>query len=223
MTTTIRTDARSLHAWLNPAIRTAASDDYVPVLHAVRIVVREGFAVATSTDRYVASMSRHELPENHGDDADVIVPVRELKKMLTLHKAVRSDNPDVTVTIADGRITMSGAITVSAELLGQPSASTPDIVALFHMKMQSAKDCPGMPPLGLNTGYLHRLGQTAGPNQPAAIVPTGTKPSDPLLVVVGQHYVGLVMPVRLHDLEDDKRGAAGHLADLWADVTGAAA
>jgi hypothetical protein len=153
-TTKFTVDARSLTAALTLSKRFAFRDGMLPSLASVLFTEIDGTLHLFSTDRYRAAIVPVLVNGDEGvkvrKGVRVIVPMRHVDQILTIFKATRRENPDLTVSIADQKVTVSSEAAGAASLSFAPLDSDyPDLIGsgLFRRT-----DDEGMPLL--NGRYL---------------------------------------------------------------------
>ena len=99
--------ARTLKSLVDPVLPLAGRDDMMPVLTAVQVCVDGEWLTATATDRFVMGHKRIKGDWPKGWEA--LIPVTVLRTILRTYKPQRGDDPELTLGIADGSLTVSSS------------------------------------------------------------------------------------------------------------------
>lgn len=162
-----------------------------PILESILIRTRDGEVQATATDRYRIGVAR--VPATDATPgASFLLHVDDAKTALrTAGKAVY-----VWVTIDGDKITVRGHNDVSFYRSDEPEAF-PRLDYVFRDVFEREQSDE---PFALNSTYLAdfgKVGATDGRNTP--IVVHSTSPKKPTVVTVGDHFFGLIMPLKRDD------------------------
>jgi hypothetical protein len=198
--TRISLPTSALHDLLVPVLPHASVDKTLPVLNAVRIEVANDALLAIATDRYTVAITRRPLDEPH-PDAAITIPRREAAAMLRMFPHSRDDDPGLTLDIGDtlridseteNRLTIQPVVAEPGELdpgyLGYPRWRKL-IGKYLH------RDAEGVTGVSLNANFMQRWAAARRYGVPLRFV-LGSQPTEPVLVVAGEHFLGMWMPVR---------------------------
>lgn len=205
--TTLTLTATQLRDLVTPVIPHASKDDTLPSLTSVRIRTAGHYVTAIATDRYRIGFQRLLLEEQPPEGFDALVPVRVLKRMLTLFRPTRWHNPTLSLTVDQLRMTVASADALTddgmldASLtfgLAEEGVSPRNVLDRLVAEALAGKpDGEAMVP-AFNPHFLadFRLGQPQ--HIPMRISATG-KVNKPWLVRIGEDFIGLIVPVRQTD------------------------
>lgn len=212
------TDAE-LRVLLAPVVPFASNDDRLPVLTAVSLNVRGGYLVAAATDRFRMAMQRVRLAAGVPDGFAALVDIAFVKKLLAAFKPVRGRDPlEVTLTVEDDTIwaTAGGGfgfdladIRIGSRLiLGQfPTVET--------LVTRDLAEQPTADVFGLNPSFLAAFKTAADVHgEPVIVVRPGVGAGKPVMVQVGDDFLGLLMPRKSRDV------GAPPFAHGWAEFLG---
>lgn len=202
-----------LEAWLRPALVCAGTDDMLPVLTNVHMVLTPDHALAVTTDRFRAAMSRLrydkpvEVEHPAGTTLSVLLSASGIANMLAFHKAGRSSahrSRPITITVpADGdRATFLDVCAGVSVTLGEQPGQFPGVVSLIAeaMKRAVSDDTAPIREVGVSMNYLAAFKAAAPPHtfgQATRITSTGK--DKPLLIQPSDDFIGLLMPRRVAD------------------------
>lgn len=193
--------ADALARTLGNALPFAANPkEGMPMLSAVRIEARDGVFTATATDRYVLGHARCTAeestePEEYGTLPAVSIPVDGVKRIIAAlrgqrdyyvcfgHVAAEDDDEAGEVTLHGDM----GKLTVPTE-----PGEFPRFVSLFpaEYRVELAGEA------GYNPAFMARFGKVkADKGTPMRIV-HAVSPTKPIVIEIGDAFVGLIMPVR---------------------------
>lgn len=195
-----------------PVIPHAGTDKMLPVLNAVHLVANGTTIVATATDRFRAAMCRG--PVDSGS-LTATIPLRDLRVILGLFKPSRWDDPLLELSMVERGLQvsasgamdglMSASLTVAVETQDYPS-----VQRLFGKALREA----GAPRTvtGLNPSFLSDFKHAARDGN-AMLIRPGVSERDPLLIVCGEHFLGIIMPKKAGETTE---GEFDRLAVTWA-------
>lgn len=197
--TTINISAGQLKGWLTPPLRTISGDDGLPVLQCVHLRGTGGTLVASSTDRFRATLHRT-LPDGYdGDDFAILLPGTSLKGLLAAFPATR------------GRDRYPLRIDLGADALGHPLLTVtdfentmtlraadgyfPNIIELLRGTAKRSDEAP-IGTFGANPRFLKDIAAMGGTLDAISIrAPHGTA-SGPILFEVTPDLLVMLMPRR---------------------------
>ncbi|MFT4288136.1 hypothetical protein [Nocardioides sp.] len=220
MSVTITTSAADIKRWLSPAIKTAGTDDGLPVLTYVELRVRPDHVLAVSTDRFRASASRLALRDDDKDDdlsLTTYAYAGDLSRVLHVFRPSGRFNPALRVTFTEAGVSivdMSGlALTVASPMIDGKGGKYPDVVSLFREAVRRMDKGEGLSSsFGVNFLMLAELRVAIPPRETTVISASGSD-GKPWLVRFGDYYLGMVMPRREGDLEHPKP-----ITDAWREA-----
>lgn len=199
---------------LSDAALFASRDVTLPMLECVHLTVgTHGRVVATATDRFTLGRRVYQLDAKIPAPVEVMVPVREVAAMTKIHAAPArrgvSIPPQVTVTgklpyVAEHRWgATGGSITVSSGVTGERSVTSThpcmpvgfvDADRLFEE--EAGREAGVAPPVAFNPEYLARFARVSRRRGESMHVRLTTN-ARPMRITIGEHFTGLVMPVRM--------------------------
>jgi DNA polymerase III sliding clamp (beta) subunit (PCNA family) len=222
------------------------SHSYTPVLACLRFHSSGEHLYATATDRYRLGVSRvramQQVEPLEEGTAPVYVPppalsflleAKAVRGLLTLHKAVRRSDPELTFTVHPDRVTVTGGGSMgflgdsSTHWATRPGSEFPTVATILLETIKRASSAPdktaAVVGAGFNADYLgdFRSAVTRGSSwatrEPVRL--WVTSPTRPALIKVGEDFVAALMPVRV--AHDDTSAPAG-LSEDWTTALTAA-
>lgn len=201
--TRIDLTTRELHELVAPVLPHASTDKEQPELGVIRLEVRERVVYAVATDRYTMAAARQRL-DDLADDVTIAIDRSDAAAMLKLFKHSKDADPQLrliidTVPVPAGGGTVTGlGLTVSSEdgnrltLLGHDDQALADWRRLLGRIIHRAQT-PASPALLLTPSYLPRWTKAARKGERLAVF-VGPDPTDPLVFLAEDHFVGVWMP-----------------------------
>lgn len=211
---TVTLTVHEFHTLVKPVLPLASTDDMLPVINAIRLEVRGDYLCAFATDRFRAGVQR--IKPQHGAPAgfEALVKLRDITRLLQLFKPVRGQDPaDVTFTIEDNILwaTSSGGLGFDFADMRIGSAleisEFPNMLRLFTDQLGEITPASGevLKPggsFGMNPDYLASFKAAASVNkEPAVFIRPPASVRRPLIVQVGDDFLGMVMQRRVHGAE----------------------
>lgn len=192
--TTITVDLNQLRTLLATVAPFAGDDGALPVIATVYLEGHAGFLTATATDRYAMGVSRAPVEGVAGFTA--LLKAKDARHILSTFKNRKMIQSKVTLTVADGSLTVSLADGLFADAddltarYGLVDGTYPKVLEIFR-KWKPAADTASK---GCNPYYLAKFQHvTTGRGEPIRVsFGTGTSP---ILVQAGDYFLGAVMPV----------------------------
>jgi DNA polymerase III sliding clamp (beta) subunit (PCNA family) len=193
----------------------AGHDDTLPMLTCVRLQVGVGGQiVAAATDRFTLGRRTYQLDAKLPVAAEVLIPVREIEAMAKIHARSRHrgvPNPlTVTVTgslpyVAERWDATGGSVRIASGFGGHREVVSThpgmvlghayvDIDALIDKTVKAEAATPSA--VGFRPEYVARFNRVSrfrGESMQLRL----TSPDKPMIVTIGDHFVGLVMSVRI--------------------------
>lgn len=186
--------SRDLADFLADALLFTDRSGFLPTLDAALLTVEDGNLVAASTDRYmlgIRSMPWTGRPTfepfllDGGDATDIIKILRG-----------RRDNRPVDLAIGERLVLTFGNVTVTCI----PKEGTfPKYRELLNTA-RSDKPSPSVGTVALNPRYIAKFGRLSM-SSPMKVVTTD--PLKPVIVTIGDHFTGMLMPVRLEEYANE--------------------
>lgn len=234
---TLKVSARHFYEFIDRVLPYASTDDTLPVLNSVRLETRNGWLVATTTDRFRAGMVRAERafgvktaaktvasttkvfepgplwPQNFHE----ILPTAAYRVLNRIIRPIRGLDAELELVFSDGKVTVSatGAMLhlddIVMTLDGFPDVSEFPAVRKLVVKAIAADATETT--FGVNAQFVGDFAKSIGRNETLA-VKTGAGMSNPLLVTgADANFIGILMPRRA--LDD-----AGRFPDLssWTEL-----
>lgn len=199
MTTEFDVNTRDFFGLINQVKALAGRDDTLPMLNAIRLEVAANELTATATDRYTLGTARLVIDGKTGGDIVGLLPLREVEKLQRIFKPAARTNPTLTLTFGDNGL----GVCETASLAGLPNLQVglPWLDAKFPA-FRTILEAPQIgreiaETVGFNADYLARFRHAVRDSEPLVLKPqTHNKV---LMIYVGDHFIGAIMPVRLSD------------------------
>ena len=186
-------DAADLYNALKTVMVFAGNDDTVPVLTAVRLESDPLTGLTlTATDRYTAGRVTLFYA---GAPIDVLIGRREITAALPILKGMISGKgqnvASVAIEVGGGMVRFVG-LDGSSVTVFTMEGEHPKVTHLFP-----TEDKPSLnTPVALDPAYLARFAKvTRAAREPMRLWFHGAR--SPVLVKIGENFVGLIMPVRI--------------------------
>lgn len=212
MTTTVACvlSTYPLAGFLTDLLRTASDDHTFPVLHGIALhSVPAGetghLLVGTSTDRYTAGQATEPCVGTLA--RPVLLPVPSVRQILAVLKPYITrdagprqstlvvDDRGVTVTVEPVRDHSAGTVSVTVPKLPGGISGFPDVGKLIT----GAVETPAVAePVFLDPAYMERFA-AIGLARPGPVHIDVKGASKPVVVRIGEHFIGLVTPMRVPD------------------------
>lgn len=221
-TTTIRVNAFELGQLLTAGMICAGKDSTLPSLCCVKLETRGNQLLAISTDRFRMGVARIGFVSSEDTDASqfvALVPLEDVKRTVASLKVPvkHRDTVVVTLTLGGGKIawtrdddTWSGVMRDESDnmqfprwqALMAPCANRP---ILPHQSAEYVGFICTAP-------YLADFAKAVWDRDQAMIVEPAESAGRPVIVRVGTHFLGLLMPVRKSDFDDTD------VRDAWMSI-----
>lgn len=196
---------RELHELIAPVLPHASADKAVPELGIVRLEVLDGVVYAVATDRYTMAATRHSLDEP-SDDVTIAIDRSDAAAMLKLFKYGKDVDPQLKLIVDEIPVPVSGrgdtlhslGLAVSSEdgnkliLLGRGSETLTGWRKLLGGIVHRA-EAPACPALLLTPAYLSRWTKAARKGERLSVF-VGPGPTDPMVILAEDHFVGVWSP-----------------------------
>lgn len=209
--TRIDLTTREWHGLIAPVLPHASTDAELPELNAIRVEAADGVLYAVGTDRYTLGVSRHVLAEPC-DDLVIHVDREDAATMLRLFGYTKDDDPPLRVTV--------DKVPLPVKLAGHPATVTqlgmtidredgtrlvlhdkrnpmhPNAMASWRKWLTAAvsRDLrPAAPVLLLTPKLLARWAKAASAGERLTFL-AGPEPTDPVLILVEDHFAGVIQP-----------------------------
>ena len=183
-----------------------------PTLTAVHLRSVGKYLVATATDRFVMGFQRTTLPEPL-DGLDAIISTAAVRSILAIFKPSRQADPELefafeaeSLTVRSlgidlGEATISGEVTYPLVL-----GKYPDVPKVVRAALANE---PSAEPVAVNPAFLAKFAAAQTLGEPMVIIAHGE--GKPVVVRVGENFVGLIQPVRF-----ESRGP--RMDDRWTEI-----
>jgi DNA polymerase III sliding clamp (beta) subunit (PCNA family) len=180
---------RTLRYALNAVAPFASRDLWFRSLNSVCFESRDGDLIVTATDRYTAGRMTVPIGSGTGIPATVL-SLADMEQVRYLLR--RSLKGDAEITRTDGAFTVK---LENASLTVKPADHEfPDLAEIYAAAEAAEPDLSE--PIGLQPKLFARFAAVSR-TQPARVVFAG--PLRPVLVRIGDDFLGIIMPVRLGD------------------------
>lgn len=219
--------ARELAAFLAPVIPHAASARVLPILNGIHFATSGGYLIAAATDRYTMAMHRRksagpdEIPVPDGLRGTV--PLAAVRQILSVFKAGRGENPDLTLTFTRDLLAVGARGFLSGFAVSEATwrLDPGEYPRLGHI-WPTAKPESSESAVFLNPAFLARLAHAPGAGDPVQLTLMPRKSDgQPGMVMAraGEDFLAVIQPVRL----SGERAGAGWPDDAWRDFFAATA
>jgi hypothetical protein len=188
--------AADLHRVITEAKNFAGRDATLPMLQNVRIEATETQLVAVATDRFLLGASRADYA---GEAFTVSIEGQQVDALLKMAKTVSRDTQWREVTIerrgdeshklVDFRFNSGEAITVTPSAHEFPKYGQL-IPTTTQLETETRHESPV---IGFNAANLAKFAKIDGARA-MRVYPRGDKPT---VVLIGEDFAGLIMPVRI--------------------------
>lgn len=184
------------HRWFKASLVCAGKDDTLPMLTHVQLKHVGNTLLLTSTDRFRLGVVRIEALEDVPTFEPMILNGKDVKQAATVLKAVNAGTREVpvTFTIEDREITYRRADGIGG-VIRIEDVDFPGVDRL--LTMPNCED--DLFPFEVNSTYLADFAKVRFETRDNIGIYPGTGPGKPVRVKVGNHFVGLIMPVRVPD------------------------
>lgn len=216
-TVTFEIERNDWCAILSDAAIFGSRDPSLPMLTCVRVRIgTDGKITADATDRFTMGRRTFHLNEEFPASVEVLVPIDEVTAIAKIHGAARRGNKNpLSVTVVGGLplvvgkpwAAQGGTITISSGGGRQRKVvSTHPGIASGYVDIDALIDAAmGVEPEPLQIAafrpeYIARFSKVSRRNGESMRV-TLTKPHKPMIVTIGDHFVGMVMPMNIRSSE----------------------
>lgn len=224
--TRITLPTSALHDLIVPVLPHAAVKDDFALFNTVRLEITNDTLYAAASDRYTVAVSRRPL-DDPTPDAAITVPRDLAANALKTFKFSRDEDPALTLDIDDRlriddttagvRLDIPAAITEPEPGAAPVTVTAANFVLPWRQllgKVLHRSRASTASGVGLNPAFAKRWDAARRYGVPLRFLP-GPRSTDAVLVVAGEHFAGLWMPVRVSQNED---GPADWLKDTpWCD------
>jgi len=203
--------AIELHRILTEAAHFAYTDSTIPSIAVVRLEYVGATAhhfdgspvhslIAAATDRFTIGVSRTKLgrpePREKRSPFAVSIPIDAVKRVLPIAKTLRRDGPHrfCTITVDEKAAAITFAFTTGESIT--VATSVEPFPGWRHLLKPRGDGDVSAELRGYNGRYLARFAKVSGSEQMWVVTPTRVAPT---VISIGDHFVGLIMPVRPAD------------------------
>ena len=193
MSTTFEITRGDLAKALTIGLKFAGKDSTLPMLCGIDLSITKRQFVVAGTDRFRFGLLRLDVNELEGKDGRLGFLERStatfLLKMLNGGRS-RSKLERLKVKVEGSSLTIAGyGRSVTVDLV---SEEFPDVTRILTDQMKASVDVDNW---AVNTDYFADFkGAAWNPGDSARI--RATSPSRAVVVMVGEHFIGIIMPVR---------------------------
>lgn len=201
--TRIDLSTSDLHELIAPVLPHASTDKDLPEITVVRLEVADDTLYAVATDKYTLAATRHPI----GDDADpvkIAISRSDAQNLLRTFKHNQKSDPQLQLVIdqmhvhSDNQTVLGLSLRVASEDGTKLTVQDRGVSALdwrTHLGRVLHRPLnPAAPTVLMTPAYFPRWIKAAAKWERLAVF-VGASPSDPVLVVGDQHFVGVWMPV----------------------------
>lgn len=195
-TTTFEVSTWDAHRWLKASLVCAGTDDTLPMLTHVRLTHVGRTLVLASTDRFRLGFVRIDARGDEGFAFDQkILDGKDVKQAATILKPVNTREREVGVdfTFTDEGMAYKRWDGVSG-LIRFADVDFPSVDQLMHTP--KADDEP-QGAFEVNTDYLAGFAKVRFEKRDQIQLVGGSIPGRPIRIKVGEHFAGLLMPIRV--------------------------
>lgn len=214
--TRIDLTTRELHALIQPVLPHTSAEKDQPQLGCVCVEARDSVLTAVASDRYSLAATRHPLDE-FAEDFLILIDRSDAAAMLKLFTYNKDVDPKLTVIVDEIRIPVSGTQSVNGRGLRIDSEDGTRLI--LHDRSIAGEPWPmagwrkhigkvvhrpqttASPSLILTPALMPRWAKAAGKGE-RLMAFVDPKSTDPILVTVEHHFVGLWLPAG--HLDSDK-------------------
>lgn len=216
---TIKVGAEKLIPALRACLPHAATDPELPQLRRIRVAVNDGLLV-WCTDRYTAAVARipaDDLPDYDGSIWEFDLLPEDARLLVSMFTPGKDEVITVQITATRDQITaadVSGLFegrTVSVPHPGGGEAM-PAIPALVRTSLTSTRGKAAAAHWVFGGDKWRRFTTSAAVLKQPMVIEPGLNERSPFVVRLGEHFIGLVMPMTV---EDD--GTQRDIRDEWID------
>lgn len=202
---TLEVRAREFYQLLSEAVPFAGTDDTLPMLTGICLTSEGNDLIAVATDRYTLGVSRITLSEPVGLFDQRLLPVKSIARIKGIFPVPRGGELFLRLTFTDEGLVIEQAGTLDQAL---PStrfsvkwidAKFPQWRSLLHGKTP-VRENPQNVQAGFNPSYMARFAR-AKQGSEAMVINAPEKVNAPWIVSLGEHFVGLLMPVRIDTVQ----------------------
>jgi hypothetical protein len=186
-----------LHRLIDPVLPCASTDYMLPVLTGVHVKSSGRWLVATATDRFRIGIKRVAAEEGEWPEFEALLPLAGIKSIFSSFKALRGQNPVITLSVEDGKLTatceggLAGDLARASCQIFLVDGEYPKVASLLSSMLTAE---PLADPQGFNWGYLSSFlaagDRRDGSTLQIRLVESGSKPA---ALIVGEDFVGAVM------------------------------
>lgn len=222
---TLTLNTHDLHRALKTAAVFATTDATIPGLRGVKInVLPTGEILFSATDRFRIGIVRITATEHAGIDPagqPFYLSLDDVKTLVPLLKVPARDQGKHTtdVTLDARELTWDTGTTRGA--FRHYDHETPKLFSLIDTEATTpivAEDAKANASrLGVNPAYLASFAKAAWERRDTMIVEPATTPARPCMIRVGDHFLGLIMPVRTNGSAAD----SVETREAWRDLVNA--
>lgn len=195
---TLEITARDLKHLVTPLLPMVDTSGMLP-LEAVNFEVRDGWLLGTATDRFRLALHRTRTATKH---FDALVSARSLRTILATFKASRFADPVLELTVDGGQLLVEQAEAMELEFLSATmrfalvDGPFPDIAEVILEALNGTHGARKSNDwFGVNAGYLADWRHAVTKGSPL-YVQVGPSPNRPVIIAVGDDFIGLQMPMR---------------------------
>jgi hypothetical protein len=212
--TRIDLTTRELHELVAPVLPHASTDKELPELGVIRLEALGSVVYAVATDRYTMAATRHRIFDDV-DDVTISIDRSDAAAMLKLFKYTKDEDPQlrliidkVPIPVHDRGGSVNGlGLTVQSEdgnkLILHGHAD--EVLAAWRKRLGGIihrEQTPASPALFLTPSYLPRWTKAARKGERLSVF-IGPGPTDPIVIRVEDHFIGVWMPAGHLDAGED--------------------
>lgn len=193
----IEITSRELAELVNPVTPCAGTDDFTPILKAVRIESRGAYLTASATDRFRVGVSRIKPAVTPPAGLAFTLGIAELKRIQAIFKGTRHTTPSLRLTVTEAGLRVeslggfegfSSASMTFSLLTGDFPRLAPLIANHDNSSTEPVKT------VALNAKFLAAFQHAVSDGSP--LVVRSANYGKPVIVTVGDYFIGALMPTR---------------------------
>lgn len=186
------TELKNLMTPLLPIARLGG--DTMPLLSGVQLEVFGDELVCSVTDRFRLGLTRHKLA--HPVEFSAVLDHVDIRRVLSILKPNRDTDPVICLTAEDDRVHVEHAGGLFDSLQMTFRQVPGDRPKLYPLLLGALAKTPGTASARINATYLAQFADAKRSHADAMDVTVTDDPNPMVVVRVGDHFIGVLMPLR---------------------------